>query len=65
MYNWNINTAKLEKNPEKYTIWRLEQNINFGLNGQKLKTDELKRYWTKLTLDPKRRKLLEMWLDLQ
>ena len=65
MYNWNINTDKLKKNPEKYAIWKLEQSINFGLNGQKLNTDQLKKYWTKLTLDPQRKKLLELWLGLQ
>lgn len=62
MYNWNIHTAKLKKNPEKYSIWKLEQSINFGLNGAKLKTEELKKYWNKLNLDPQRKKLLEMWL---
>lgn len=62
MYNWNINTYKLKKNPEKYVIWKLEQSINFGLNGQKLKSDQLKKYWTKLKLDPQRKKLLELWL---
>ena len=36
MYNWNIDTNNLKKNPEKYKIWKLEQSINFGLNGQKL-----------------------------
>lgn len=62
MYNWNTNTDKLKKNPEKYAIWKLEQSINFGLNGAKLKTKEVKKYWTKLNLDPQRKKLLEMWL---
>ncbi|TSC90395.1 MAG: Uncharacterized protein G01um10145_67 [Microgenomates group bacterium Gr01-1014_5] len=62
MYNWNINTKKLKKNPEKYAIWKLEQSINFGLNGEKLKVDDLKKYWLKLTIDPQRKKLLEMWL---
>lgn len=62
MYNWNINTAKLKKNPEKYTIWKLEQSINYGLNGKKLKADELKKYWDKLSIDPQRKKLFEMWL---
>lgn len=62
MYNWNINTDKLKKNPEKYAIWKLEQSINFGLNGAKLKTEEVKKYWTKLSIDPQRKKLLEMWL---
>lgn len=62
MYNWNINTAKLKKDPEKYAIWKLEQSINFGLNGKKLKAEEVKKYWDKLSLDPQRKKLLEMWL---
>ncbi len=62
MYNWNTNTAKLKRNPEKYTIWKLEQMINFGLNGQKLKAKEVKKYWNKLSLDPQRKKILEMWL---
>lgn len=62
MYNWNINTDKLKKNPEKYNIWKLEQSINFGLNGQKLNTNELKKYWSKLNIDSQRKKLLEMWL---
>lgn len=65
MYNWNTNTNKLKKNPEKYTIWKLEQSINFGLNGQKLNAVELKKYWTKLTIAPQRKKLLEMWLGLR
>lgn len=62
MYNWNINTVKLRENPEKHTIWKLEQNINFGLNGEKLSANELKKYWTKLNLDPQRKRLFEMWL---
>lgn len=62
MYNWNINTSKLKKNAEKYAIWKLEQSINFGLNGKKLKIDELKKYWTKISIDPQRKKLLEIWL---
>jgi len=62
VYNWNINTSKLKKNPEKYAVWKLEQSINFGLNGKKLKISELKKYWAKLVVDPQRKKLLEMWL---
>ena len=65
MYNWNIDTTKLKKNSEKYAIWKLEQSINFGLNGEKLKINNLKKYWLKLTIDPQRRKLFEMWLGLR
>jgi len=62
MYNWSTDTASLKKNPIKYTIWKLEQLINFGLNGQQLNRRELKRYWSRLRLDPKRKRVLELWL---
>ena len=64
MYNWNTNTSKLEQNPKKSAVWKLEQSINFGLNGVKLKAKEIKKYWNQLSLDPQRKKLLEMWLGL-
>jgi len=62
MYNWNTDTTELKKNKEKYTIWQLEQLINFGLNGQKIQTDLLKKYWYKLDLDPRRREVLKHWI---
>lgn len=63
MYNWNVDISKLKENPEKHAIWKLEQSINFGLNGEKLKIDLLKKYWSKLTtIDSQRKRLLEMWL---
>lgn len=62
MYNWSVDTKNLKKNPQKYTIWRLEQLINFGLNGEKINTVDLKRYWPHLNLDPNRKKVLEYWL---
>ena len=62
MYNWSIDTTRLEKNPEKYQVWRLEQLINFGLNGEKIKTEKLRKYWPQLHLDPKRKRVLEFWL---
>lgn len=62
MYNWNINTLKLQQNSEKYIIWKLEQCLNFGLNGEKLNARELRKYWSKLSIDPQRKKLLKMWL---
>lgn len=62
MYNWNTNTSALKKDPEKYTIWKLEQLINYGLNGEKINEKDLKKYWNKLTLDQKRRRVLSFWL---
>ena len=62
MYNWNIDTTTLKKSPQKYAIWKLEQLINFGLNGEKIKVSELKKYWSFLNLDPQRKQVLEFWL---
>lgn len=62
MYNWNVDTVKLKENTEKLAIWKLEQSINFGLNGEKLNIDLLKKYWSKITIDSQRKRLLEMWL---
>ena len=62
MYNWSIDTTQLKKNPQKYRIWKLEQLINFGLNGEKLDKKELEKNWNKLSIDPKRKKVLEFWL---
>jgi hypothetical protein len=43
-------------------IWRLEQLINFGLNGRRLEKKQLKKYWNRLNIDPSRRAYLKMLL---
>lgn len=63
MYNWSTQEKELKKNPEKYAIWRLEQMINFGLDGQKIDGDELKKYWHQIHIDPARRRFLEVLLN--
>ena len=62
MYNWSVDEKQLKKDPEKYAIWRLEQLVNFGLNGKKIKTQELQKYWNQLKLDPARKRFLELIL---
>ena len=62
MYNWNTDTKKLKEDKEKYAIWRLEQLINYGLNGEKIEIKLLKKYWDELDIDPKRRKILKNWI---
>ncbi len=64
MYNWSIDIKKLSKNPEKFTVWRLEQLINFGLDGEKLDRKELKHLWPliKNQLDPYKKRALEYLL---
>ena len=63
MYNWHTNTAALKKNPEKFKIWKLEQAISFGLNGEKISKKEVKKYFSKLTLDPSRAKFIQLLIN--
>lgn len=64
MYNWSTDIKEFSKYPEKYAIWKLEQLINFGLNGQKLNFMELKKYFPKLNIDPQKRKYLAFLLNV-
>ena len=67
MYNWSTDEKKLKKNPETYTLWRLEQLINFGLRGEKINKKALKKYWDKIRIDPARRNFLKkiLWVPLE
>ena len=62
MYNWSVDLKKLGKKSKTATIWRLEQAINFGLNGGKLNKRLIKKYWDELYLDPARKKFLKFLL---
>ena len=53
---------KLRKNKEKYAIWRLEQMVNFGLNGEKISEKKLREFWNVLEIDKSRRNFLNMLL---
>ncbi len=58
MYNWSTDTKTLSKYPDKYAVWKLEQLINLGLNGQTLDPKELKKYFNQLQIDPQKKKYL-------
>jgi hypothetical protein len=62
MRNWSINTKELKKDKEKFAIWKLEQMINFGLTGKKIKKNELKKYWQVIDIDPAKRKFLSLFV---
>lgn len=59
MYNWSVDENQLRQDPSAHAKWRLEQLINFGLNGEKINEQELKTYWSDLALDPARRRFLD------
>ena len=62
MYNWTVDIKQLKKDKKQFAIWKLEQLVNFGLNGEKLNKADLKKYWSKLDLDPKKKKYLSLIL---
>lgn len=62
MYNWNTDLSHFNKKSHQYRIWKLEQLINFGLNGEKLDLSLVKKYWSKLELDTQRKKFLKLIL---
>ena len=46
MINWSIDEQKFKKeHPKEYRIWRLTQLINYGLDGEKLATKEVIKFW--------------------
>ena len=63
MYNWSTDEQELKKRGEDYTIWRLEQMVNFGLGKEKLSEIQLRKYWQRMHIDPARRKFLTILLD--
>lgn len=62
MYNWSTDEKKLKKNKEAYAVWKLEQTVNFGLEGKKINKTALLKYWPKLHIDPSRKKFLALLL---
>lgn len=63
MYSWSVDSENLKKYPEKYAIWELEQLINFGLDGEKLKLSKLKKYFSILRIDPQKKRYLKFLLS--
>jgi hypothetical protein len=62
MYNWSVDTKKLKKDKKQYTVWKLEQLVNFGLRKEKLNRQELKKFWPQLHLDARKKKYLAFLL---
>jgi hypothetical protein len=62
MKNWSTNTKKLRKDKDKFTIWKLEQLVNFGLGKKKIKKSELKKHWKVINIDLAKRKFLSLFV---
>ena len=63
MQNWSTDEQAIKNmSPDARNIWRLEQLINFGLQGEKLSVPLVRKYWSKLSIDPARRAFLNLFL---
>ncbi|MDH7475959.1 MAG: hypothetical protein QHH09_00610 [Microgenomates group bacterium] len=62
MYNWSTDTKRLKKNAKQYTIWRLEQLINYGLRDEKINGKELRQNFSSLNIDPDKKTFLKFIL---
>ena len=62
MKNWSINEKELKKNPAKYRLWKLEQQINFGTDGKKLPLKFIKKNIDILKIDPLKKLYLKFLL---
>ena len=63
MRNWSTDIKRLRTDPDKYSIWQLEQQLNYGLNeGEKIERTLLKKYLPILNIDEDTRNLMEFLL---
>lgn len=60
--HWSVNTRELEKEPESFSIWKLEQWVNWGIGTPKVKKVDLIKYWNKLDIDEWKKKALSLAL---
>ena len=65
MYNWSVDEEQMKKaDPKGFVLWRLEQMINCGSEGEKLPEIEVRQHWAEIKdrLDPSYRAYLESLL---
>lgn len=62
MKHWSVNPKELRKDKDTFTIWKLEQMINFGLRKGKISKKDLLAYWNQIDIDPLKRKFLSIIL---
>lgn len=60
--HWSIDTTELKKDKDAFTIWSLEQCINWGIGEGKINKKDLLKYWDQLDIDVFKRKALYLAL---
>ncbi|OGM33289.1 hypothetical protein A3D00_00175 [Candidatus Woesebacteria bacterium RIFCSPHIGHO2_02_FULL_38_9] len=65
MKNWSVDENYLKKFPKKYKLWKLEQQLSYGLDkGEKVDRKELLANWSVISkrLDPARYEFIKFLL---
>ena len=62
MKHWSVNTKELEKDTDAFTIWKLEQRINWGIGEDKIERSNLLKYWDEINIDTFKRQALALAL---
>jgi len=60
--HWSVDTTELKKDEEIFTVWDLEQRINWGIGVGKINKKDLLKYWNKIEIDTFKRKALSLAL---
>ena len=59
---WDYEQKEYEKQKKADPVWHLERLINYGLRGEKINKDLLKKYLPELRIPEERRAFLELLL---
>lgn len=62
MRNWLVDTKEFKNRKEQYTIWRLENLINFGLGKEKIGEKGLRKNIDNLYIDNQKSNFLKLIL---
>ena len=60
--HWSVDIKEIEKDTEIFTVWKLEQWVNWGIGNNKASKADLIKYWNKLDIDEWKRKALSLAL---
>mgnify|MGYP001582614531 CR=1 FL=1 len=60
--HWSVDINELQKNPEAFLVWQLEQRINWGIGEDKINKKDLLKYWERINIDVWKRKALTLAL---
>ncbi|OGC03642.1 hypothetical protein A2276_07225 [candidate division WOR-1 bacterium RIFOXYA12_FULL_43_27] len=59
---WDYKETEYKKQAKADPIWHLERLINYGLNGEKINKELLKKYLPQLKIPENRKNFLELLL---